>query len=498
MTFRLQDVKKTIRSRSDGHRYIHPALLDGAVTAPAVGLALAYLASRAGRPRREVDPDVLLRFFGDTRVARGLVACMAGAYRWRSQGFAEVVDAKTAARLARHDIFTPSDLRLYLFGLVNTADAQHGFLAGPYEDVRAANLTYLGRGLRLSSATIDLLIALDAEENAVLIRTAAAPSPHEVVALYNFSAVDALLRNSISVEIETVSPAARKALDEAGAAHGVAVAWRGADAWVHNRPDAFGSYARAGSKLARVLYAALSADPRLLTRGRAEVAGPKVALYPFGKDTATVLTGGTGVVLYAPPSPQTRVAWEHMRSTRATRGWSMIAAPEPLLTPSGLVVAPYAYRRDETLVRVLPVATPDALAAVTEMVRSGAAVLAVAPAALIASAEEDAPVVSSDADVAETLDILDARWGGGRIPAAVQVLDALLDQVKERRFIPEGQIADALHCASTDDLAARLRVLGEAHDGETRAVYVPGVGLCAPAFAEAMRRGLRRKPRQVA
>lgn len=498
MTFRLQDVKKTIRSRSDGHRYIHPALLDAATMAPAIALALAYLASRAGRPRCEVESEVLLRFFGDSRVARGLVACMAGAYRWRCQDFAEVVDARTASRLARHGIHTPSDLRLYLFGLVNGVDRQHGFLAGPDEDVRGANLAYLGRGLRLPSATIDLLIALDAEENAVLIRTGPAPTPQEIVALYNFSAVDALLRNSISVEIEKVSPAARAALDEAGAAHGVAVAWRGDSAWVHNRPDAFGSYARAGSRLARVLYAGLHADPRLLTRGRAEVAGHKVALYPLSKETPAVLTGGTGVVLYAPPSSATRTAWERTRTARSTRGWSLIAAPEPLLTASGLVVAPYAYRRDETFVRVLPVDTTEALAAVVEMSRAGVAVVATAPVALMALVPHDAPVVSNEAGIEDVLDLLDASWGEGRVPAAVQVLDALLDQVKERRFIPEKQIVDALHCASTDDLAARLSVLGNGCDRAARAVYVPGVGLCAPAFAEAMRRGLRRKPRQVA
>ena len=30
MAFRLADVKKTVRSRSDGHRYLHPRLLEGA------------------------------------------------------------------------------------------------------------------------------------------------------------------------------------------------------------------------------------------------------------------------------------------------------------------------------------------------------------------------------------------------------------------------------------------------------------------------------------
>jgi hypothetical protein len=52
-------------------------------------------------------------------------------------------------------------------------------------------------------------------------------------------------------------------------------------------------------------------------------------------------------------------------------------------------------------------------------------------------------------------------------------------------------VADALGCAGPADLQERLRDL----DPE-RGSYVPGVGLCSPAFAETMRKGLRRKPRR--
>jgi len=67
MVFRLADVRKTVRSRSDGERYIHPKLLEGTAINAQVGLALAYFHSRLGRARHEFDPEQLVRFFGDPR-----------------------------------------------------------------------------------------------------------------------------------------------------------------------------------------------------------------------------------------------------------------------------------------------------------------------------------------------------------------------------------------------------------------------------------------------
>src|SRR5579884_2606826 len=99
VAFRLADVKKTVRSRSDGERYLHPKLLDPAVVAAQVSLALAYFQSRLGRARRDVDPEMLVRFFGDPKVARGLVACLAASYRWRTQDFREVLGPKELAHL---------------------------------------------------------------------------------------------------------------------------------------------------------------------------------------------------------------------------------------------------------------------------------------------------------------------------------------------------------------------------------------------------------------
>src|SRR5579864_7611668 len=190
MAFRLADVKKTVRGRADGERYLHPKLLEGEALCTQVTLALNYFHSRLGRTRREVDPEMLVRFFGDPKVARGLVACLSATYRWRTLAFAEVVDARAVARLAARGIGTPCDLRLYLYDQLNAH--AHGFLQPDREE----RLQSLAARFRLTGAKLNQLATLDAEEHAVLIQVGRAPDPAAVLALYNYQVVDAVLRNS--------------------------------------------------------------------------------------------------------------------------------------------------------------------------------------------------------------------------------------------------------------------------------------------------------------
>src|SRR6266581_423441 len=212
MAFRLADVKKTVRSRSDGHRYIHPKLLEGAAVSAQVGLALAYLHARLGRPRREIDPEMLVRFFGDPKVARGLVSCLRHTYRWRAQELADVLEVKDLARLAARSIRTPCDLRLFLYDTLNSRG--DGFLPAEREE----HLRPLARRLGLAPAKLDQLVALDAEENAVLVRVGPVPEPEDVVALYNYHAVSAMLRNSAWVALAPLTGSAQQALEVACAA----------------------------------------------------------------------------------------------------------------------------------------------------------------------------------------------------------------------------------------------------------------------------------------
>lgn len=484
MAFRLADVKKTVRSRSDGERYLHPKLLDGVAVTTQVALALSYFHSRLGRARRELDPETLVRFFGDPKVARGLVACLNTAYRWRGQEFAEVLDAPDVARLAGKGIHTPCDLRLFLYDAVN-ARGYGGFLPPEREE----QLWPLARRLRLTPAKLDQLAALDAPENAVLVRAGAAPEPEHAVALYNYYVVEAILRHSIRVELHGVGRAHHELLEAACRRHGVAYTWRNDDLLLHNQADPFGSYARHGVRLTRALFEGVSSQPRLLACGRAQVRLPgKTAYYLFDRETPRALTGKTGTIYAPQPWPELRDLWDRQRAASGTSGWRLLGTPEPLLTGAGLALAPFAARRDETQVLIWPARHAADLAAAMALRGSGVEILPLVGPDLNHESPADIPYARESDGAAGVVAALEQHWSGGRVPAGVQALDGLLHEVAERGFLAEVEVAEALGCASPDELAARLRSLDAA-----RARYVPGLGLCSPEFAEKMRKGLRRR-----
>jgi hypothetical protein len=247
MPFRIADIKKTVRSRGDGERYIHPKLLDAAAMEGQVGLALAYFHARLGRKRRDFEPELLVRFFGEPKIARGLVACLGSTYRWRTQSFAEVLDTPDLARLGRRGIHSPTDLRLHLFDLVN--QEADGFLAGE----REAAVAPLAHGLGLSASKLEQLFTLDAEENAILVRIGEVPEPALVVALYNFQVVHSLIRNCVFLEFPGIPDTARRALADACRAYGVSLTEQDGTARMQNRADTFGNFARWGQRVARAL-----------------------------------------------------------------------------------------------------------------------------------------------------------------------------------------------------------------------------------------------------
>jgi len=485
MPFRIADIKKTVRSRGDGERYIHPKLLDAAAMEGQVGLALAYFQARLGRRRRDFEPELLVRFFGDPKVARGLVACLGPTYRWRTQSFAEVLEASELARLGRLGIHSPTDLRLHLFDLVNhEAD---GFLAGD----RDAALAPLAHRLGLSAPRLEQLFTLDAEENAVLVRIGEVPEPALAVALYNFQVVHALLRNCVFLEFPELTSAAHRALADACRAYGVSLTEQAGTARVHNREDAFGNFARWGQRVTRALYTVASVAPSLLKSGRARVlVGGKPAWYLFDRGTLSSLTGATGIVRCAMPLPEFTERWQRQRPAGGTGGWQLIGMAEPLVGPAGLAIPPHAMRRDEHQVLLWPLAADADVAAVRALHAADLPVLAIRLPTCFEPLPPELASVDHDAGPTELVAALNARWGGGRTDAGAQALEGLLAEAEARGFIPETQVGEALGCDSLDELPRRLRALDPA-----RGTYMPDLGLCSPAFAEAMRRGLRRKPR---
>src|SRR5918911_327251 len=118
MAFKTSDFKKTTR-RSADTRQIYPyQIRDDRYTA-AISYAIDYYERMVGRRRAEFETDTLLEFFGDPRLARGLVACLARTYVWREQTFAEAFGEKNAQALRLAGLSNPVSLRRKLYGLAN-------------------------------------------------------------------------------------------------------------------------------------------------------------------------------------------------------------------------------------------------------------------------------------------------------------------------------------------------------------------------------------------
>ena len=79
-----------------------------------------------GEERRALDPEALVHFFGDFKVARGMVASIGRTYRYRTPSVEEMVTRTAWRRLQRAGLEGPGALRALLWDAAN-AD-RSGFL----------------------------------------------------------------------------------------------------------------------------------------------------------------------------------------------------------------------------------------------------------------------------------------------------------------------------------------------------------------------------------
>src|SRR5947209_11903997 len=117
MSFRLADLKRSVRKGKEGH-VVAPVRLEGRPPAFRIEFLLQQFEDHVGRPRRMLDPDSLLDFVGDARLGRGLLATLAQWYRMRARTFDEVLEAwypggGPPAGLAKHAIAGAVDLRAW-------------------------------------------------------------------------------------------------------------------------------------------------------------------------------------------------------------------------------------------------------------------------------------------------------------------------------------------------------------------------------------------------
>jgi hypothetical protein len=249
---KLTDLRKTTRrSGKDGMRVIYPRFLRDASLAPRIEMAIRYMERMLGQSRRMLDDEVIVQLFGDHKVARCLVACLGAHYRHRPRTLAEVLSSENVARLAAQGISSASELRLWLFRRVNRELA--GF-AG--RDERAVFMAEAERELGLESGNLDTLIALDAPEQAILVRLGSRPSSADVIARYNYAVAAAVLAQSPQVRViltRTLSPTDTARVYELARRTGISVELGARELVLHGRQDALESWTRHGAKLARLL-----------------------------------------------------------------------------------------------------------------------------------------------------------------------------------------------------------------------------------------------------
>jgi hypothetical protein len=272
MSFRLTDLKKTVRKTRDGYG-VTATRLEGRQAAFQIEFVLREFEAHLGQPRRTLDPELLLDFVGDARLGRGLLATLSQWYRMRPRTFAEVLERSCPgqswrARLETYGITGPVELRAWLYADVN--------LPGPgYLDPENSHFFWQSqpRLLGLRAEEIRQLAALDRPEEAILVRTGPRPSAADVMAAYNGRAHTTLLRSAEEVILRCAAP--RSLLERAARAWAdpLDVEWQvtGDRVLLAGRADVLGCSTRHGRRLERVALELLALPDSQVREARCEL-----------------------------------------------------------------------------------------------------------------------------------------------------------------------------------------------------------------------------------
>ncbi|MGV3722769.1 MAG: hypothetical protein ACO1SX_17840 [Actinomycetota bacterium] len=363
MSFRLGDLKKSVRKGRDGYQ-VTPGRLESRQHLFQVEFVLQQFEQHLGRPRRELDPDVLMDFVGDSRLGRGLLATLSQWYRMRARTFPELLDARQDggrryARLLEHGISGPVELRAWLYRAANLeAD---GFVDPPVDEPYWKSRT---RALALRREALAALSLLDRPEEAVLVRTGPRPPAADVVAAYNARAHTTLLRSAAEVTLTCAGPTST--LTEAARlwAEPLGVEWSVEPRTLRlsGFADTLGCWTRHGRKVERAALELL-ALPDLGVRevcGRLRV-GDKECRFRWKEDVLSALrTAAPAPLVEALPE---RLEWlaallRRERERGEDTGWGF-RQPSHLLAVDGRAWLPHLEVRRGDLGVYLRVGDPD-------------------------------------------------------------------------------------------------------------------------------------------
>lgn len=371
MSFRRQDIPKTTRQSKDGsERRLYPRFIKDRALLPKIDLAIQYLDGMVGRKRSELSPEVILDLFGDPKLARCILFCLAESYRYRTQELAEVVGAEAAGRLIEWDLVTPADLRAWLYQLAN--EESFGFVA--HAD-RARFFERAATSVGVTAEQLETSVGLDAEPNQRLTRAGEVPDASDIVERYNILLIVSILRHASAIDL-TLPGLSPTTVDTLLGRLGIEARRSHESVRLLGRRNTLGHWTGFGSRLARAathLIALSPAEPSL--EATVYLGEQRLKLYLDGKALAPlrprrrVVSDDAGIVAAAMLDAE--IAQLRRRWSGSLAGWTLRRSPEPVIAGGAVLLPEFSVKRGSLEVPVVAVSnhsrregTREALAAV--------------------------------------------------------------------------------------------------------------------------------------
>jgi hypothetical protein len=493
---KLTDIRKTTRRASPGSgRTLHPHFLRDKSLAPRIDMAIQYLESMLERPRRELDQEIIVQLFGDHKLARCIVACLAAAYRHRCRTFAEVLPAAKVQALKGLGITNPSELRLWLFRHVN--EALPGFV-GSAE--RAPFLNQAGALLDLEIEEIETLITLDSPEHAILTRSGPKPTAADIITRFNYSVVAAILANAPIVSISLAkTPPHAETIHELCSSASIQAELVGHKLVLHGRQDALEGWTRHGARLVRLLVS-LMACGLPAQSGEAIIAAPggeqwywRLTPEIFGYLGLRAAEAGAEADFSAADllecwRAQEAFMAEYAAIRRAGEedGWTLRRAPEPLISDGAILPTLFVASRGRQRVSLVLAPRTNTGAAWLAGVAGRIPLITLHVPANTSrqTCPPEAPSLlgltySARGDAACLPALLAQAAEAAEQSSKAQRLEAIFEEAHDVGVLNEQQLAESLACTGEElpALFAGPEALALARDYHIQ--YIEGFGLCS-------------------
>ena len=472
MAFRTQDLPKTIRrDKRTGTRRLYPRFLRDDAIKPQINIAIRFFETKLGLLRCELDSDVLIQLFGDPRLARCLVGCLARAYRYRTRRFSDLVGEERAAALAARGLHTPRDLRALAFAKANEGG---GFVA-PTD--RARFLNDLVPELDLVEAEQSLW--LDAPDQAILIRVGPVPTVEEILALYHLRLIESLLRIAPTVTLALRGD--RATIEAVCGRFGVQVTMDNKTVTLHGKQDGMGSWSRHGGRVARAV----------LNLWGASLLGAGAAIVALGDETFDVNLDAATLAQALPARGWSApdVTWDGAdtflagvateRRAGHLAGWRMRRWPEPQVTECGVLWPEFAIGRGTISIGLIPLTAAQVRAEAEQLLALAERLPFIV---LVKGALRAIPVgltvlrLDSESVAADLVNYLERTFPLDAATAAPEWLLSLAAAARASGSLAESELARRLDCPE-EAVADRLASLDQPD-----LLYIDGFGLCAESF----------------